>query len=62
MSPVQRPSQWASSRGLLAGRAEARGQEGRAGQMEGAEHPSRSDLCCHSSIFRLFANTSYNEY
>lgn len=38
------------------------GQEGRAGQMEGAEHPSRSDLCCHSSIFRLFANTSYNEY
>lgn len=48
--------------GISAGGGKDRGQEGRAGQMESTEHPSLSDLCCHSKIFILFVNTCCNEY
>jgi len=53
---------WASSWCLLAGRDEVCGQERRAGQTGGTEHPSLPDLCCHNRVLLLFATASHNEY
>lgn len=46
----------------LGGQGQGLWAGGQAGQMEGAEHPSQSGLCCCSNIFISFANTSYKGY